>query len=83
MRLSACVVVELAGRRLPGAVAGFASSEDLIDRCGGLAEDGPVVNSSAASGAATFKRPTETAKSCNKAIIQTSIVTPSFWIFAG
>src|SRR5271166_5248810 len=75
-RFSTCVVVESTGRRLAGAVAGFASSE-FIDPCGALAGDAPVVNSSAASGAATIKRPTETAKSRNKAIIQTSMMTSS------
>src|SRR5277367_6792987 len=74
-RFSTCVVVESTGRRLAGAVAGFASSE-FIDPCGALAGDAPVVNSSAASGAARIKRPTETAKSRNR-IIQTSMMTSS------
>src|SRR5271166_6534950 len=77
MRFSTCVVVESTGRRLAGAVAGFASSEDFIDPCGALAGDATVVNSSAASGAATIKRPAETPKNRNKAIIQTSTMASS------
>src|SRR5208337_1961839 len=70
-KFSTWVVVASAGKGLTGAVEDFVSA-DFVDPCGALGGDAPFVKSSAASGAATIKRPTQTARRRKKAIMQLS-----------
>lgn len=74
-KFSTWAVVASAGKGLTGAVEG--SAADFVDPCRALGGGVPFAKSSAASGATTIKRPTQTAKRRKKAIMQLSTFVSS------